>query len=271
MVTKVRRVKCIGLGGIGVVVAQGVAQFLASQGAGAPLWLIDGDKYEERNRDRVLFEACENKAVAKARELMRACARGVDVLPVAELVTSQNVGRLIEEGDVVFCCVDNHASRRLVGRRCQRLRDVVLISGGNDGIEAGQSGTFGNVQVYLRRAGRDVTNPITRFHPEIRQAREQGLDELGCGEQALAAPQLLFTNLAVAAAMLGAFYAWLSGTLEYEELYLDTAAGRMTPVKRALPRPPWRRTSGGTARGAPRRRAARRVRHEDGLARIIRG
>lgn len=261
MVTTVKRIKCIGLGGIGAIVAQGLAQFLASQGAGTPLWLLDGDNYEERNRDRVLFEACENKAVVKARELMRACGRGVNVLPVPEFVTSRNVGRLIEEGDVVFCCVDNHASRRLVGSRCQRVREVVLVSGGNDGIEAGRSGTFGNVQVYLRRAGRDVTNPITRFHPEIRQAREEGPGEHGCEEQARGAPQLLFTNLAVAAAMLGAFYAWLSGSLEYEEVYLDAAAGRMTPVKRALPRPPRHRPSGGTARGAPRHRATRGVKH----------
>jgi hypothetical protein len=265
MVARISQIKCIGLGGIGATVAQAVAQFLGSQRASATLWLIDGDAYEDRNRDRMLFEACENKAVVKARELMRACGRGINVLPVAEFVTSRNVGRLIEEGDVVLCCVDNHASRRLIGNRCRRLRDVVLISGGNDGVEAGRLGTFGNVQVYLRRAGRDVTNPITRFHPEIRHAQEQGPDERGCGAQVQAAPQLLFTNLAVGAAMLGAFYAWLSGGLEYEELYLDVVSGRMTPVRRALPRSPRCRPSNGVARRAPGHRATQGVRHEDGL------
>ncbi len=262
MAARIRRIKCVGLGGIGAIVAQGVAQFLGSQGPSASLWLIDGDAYDERNRDRVLFEACENKAVVKARELMRACGQGVNVLPVPEFVTSRNVGRLIEDGDVVLCCVDNHASRRLIGNRCGRLREVVLISGGNDDVEAGRAGTFGNVQVYLRRAGRDVTNPITRFHPEIRHAQEQGPDDQGCGAQVQTAPQLLFTNLAVGAAMLGAFYAWLTGSLEYEELYLDTVAGRMTPVRRALRRSPRRRPSDSTARGAPRRRPTRGVNHE---------
>jgi hypothetical protein len=41
-----------------------------------------------------------------------------------------------------------------------------------------------------------------------------------------------FTNLAVAAAMLGTFHAWLAGTLDWDEVYLDIARGRMTPVKR---------------------------------------
>jgi len=262
MAARIRRIKCVGLGGIGATVAQGAAQFLGSQGGSASLWLIDGDAYEERNRDRVLFEACENKAIVKARELMRACGQGINVLPVPEFVTSRNVGRLIEEGDVVLCCVDNHASRRLIGNRCGRLREVVLISGGNDGIEAGRAGTFGNVQVYLRRAGRDVTNPITRFHPEIRHAQEQGPGGLGCGAQVQAAPQLLFTNLAVGAAMLGALYAWLTGSLEYEELYLDTVAGRMTPVRRALPRSPRRRPSAGGTQGAIPRRTARGGKHD---------
>ena len=123
-----------------------------------------------------------------------------------------------------------------------------------DGIEDGRTGTFGNVQVYLRRSGRDVTNPITRFHPEIHGAADMRPDELGCAEQVHAAPQLLFTNLAVAAAMLGAFYAWLSGTLAYEELYLDVAVGRMTPVIRGLPRRSRRDGTGGFADQRPRRR-----------------
>jgi len=248
MATGINRIKCIGLGGIGATVAQGVAQFLGSQKTAATLWLIDGDAYEERNRDRVLFEACENKAVVKARELMRACGGDLRILPMPDFVTARNVARIIEEGDVVLSCVDNHASRRLIGNRCRRLRNVFLVSGGNDGIEDGRTGTFGNVQVYLRRSGRDVTNPITRFHPEIYGAADMRPDEVGCAEQFHAAPQLLFTNLAVAAAMLGAFYAWLSGTLAYEELYLDVAVGRMTPVTRVLPRKPRRRPTGRLAR-----------------------
>jgi hypothetical protein len=230
-------IKVIGLGGIGAPVAQAMAQFLSFQAFAKMLWLIDGDIYEERNRERVLFEGCDNKAVAKAQELARAIGGGLTILPVPEYVTPRNVRHLIEEGDVVFLCVDNHASRKLVCNRCRRLRDVVLISGGNDGIEDGRAGTFGNVQVYLRQAGRDVTNPLTRFHPELARPKDRRPDERGCAALAQAAPQLLFTNLSVASAMLGTFHAWLSGTLDYEELYLDLARGRTTPVTRQARRP----------------------------------
>lgn len=233
MAAEVASVKVIGLGGIGAPVAQALAQFLSSRGLSQSAWVIDGDTYEERNKDRVLFETCDNKAVAKARELARACGGGPTILPVPEYVTPRNVRRLIQDGDVVFLCVDNHASRKLVSNRCRRLQDVVLISGGNDGIGDGRAGTLGNVQVYIRQAGRDVTNPLTRFHPEIAHPKDARPDERGCAVIAQVAPQLLFTNLAVAAAMLGAFHTWLSGALDYEEVYLDIARGRMTPVKRA--------------------------------------
>jgi molybdopterin/thiamine biosynthesis adenylyltransferase len=229
---RIKAVKIIGLGGIGAPVAQAIMQFLSARWVPGPVWLIDGDSYEERNRDRVLFEAYDNKAMAKAQELAHAVGSRVTLLPVPEYVTPRNVRRLIDAGDIVFLCVDNHATRKLVSNRCRRLRDVALFSGGNDGMAGGQEGTFGNVQVYVRQEGRDRTNPLTRFHPEISQPQDNRPDELGCAALVEAAPQLLFTNLAVAAAMLGAFYAWLHDTLSYEELYLDIALGRLTPVAR---------------------------------------
>ena len=58
----------------------------------------------------------------------------------------------------------------------------------------------------------------------------------GCGHLATAgAPQLLFTNLAVASAMLNAFHAILEDRGDYEEVYLDIARNRVLPVERAPP------------------------------------
>ena len=245
-------VKVIGLGGVGAVVAQALAQFLASRGGARALWLIDGDRYEERNRDRVLFEAHENKAVAKARELGRAARGRLALHPVPEYATPRNVARLVRDGDVVFACVDNHASRRLIDDRCRRLRDAVLVSGGNDGIEAGRTGTCGNAQIFVRSGGVDRTSPIARYHPEVARPADRRPDQLGCEALAPAAPQLLFTNLAVGAAMLGLYHAWLVGSLDHEEVYLDIAAGRMVPVRRAAPRPRIRRSA---AARTPARRA----------------
>jgi hypothetical protein len=138
----------------------------------------------------------------------------------------------VGERDLVFLCVDNHKSRKLVSARAGRLRDCVLISCGNDGVENGRTGTYGNVQVYIRRSGRNVTNPLTRFHPEIARPVDKRPDEAGCMELAASAAQIGITNVAVAAASLAAFYAWYCGALQHEEIFLDILRGSMTAVKR---------------------------------------
>jgi hypothetical protein len=231
-----RSIKVIGLGGIGSPVAQALAQFLgAGSPAGVTLYLIDGDAYEERNRARVFFQTGGNKAISRAGELASTCT-GAAIVPVPKYVTPYNVHRLLDERDVLLLAVDNHATRRLVANRCRKLRDVVLISGGNDGVEEGREGTFGNVMIYERRAGRDRTNPLTRHHPEIARPRDKRPDEVGCGALVPSSPQLLFTNLMVASAMLGAFYGWLTGRLNHEEIFLDVVAGNMRPVTRSAER-----------------------------------
>lgn len=229
-----RSLKLIGLGGIGSPVAQALAQFLgASASPGHVLYLVDGDVYEEKNRARVAFQGGGNKAISKAHELTLTCGSAVTIIPVPRYVTSRTVHRVIEDRDVVLLAVDNHATRRVVSNRCRRLRDVLLISGGNDGIEDGREGTFGNVLIYQRVSGRDITNPLTRHHPEIARPRDKRPDEVGCLALAQSAPQLLFTNLAVAAGMLGAFYAWLSGRSVWDEVFLDIGQASMRGVRRA--------------------------------------
>jgi len=230
---KIRAIKVIGLGGIGSFVAPAIAHFVFSTRIRSPLWLLDGDDYEEKNKDRVLFESHGNKALAKAKELSQGFDHRVKVIGVPEYVTPRNVRRVVDDGDVVFLCVDNHASRKLVSNRCRRLDEVVLFSGGNDGIENGRDGTFGNAQVYVRSGGRDMTNHLARLHPEIAKPRDKRPDELGCADLVNSAPQLLFTNMAVASAMLSAFFSWHRGTLAFEEIYLDIAQGRMIPVSRS--------------------------------------
>jgi molybdopterin/thiamine biosynthesis adenylyltransferase len=198
---------------------------------------VDGDRYEEANRSRVLFKSLDNKAISLSAELSTLTEGAVAIVPVPRFVSPANVHRLVGERDVVFLAVDNHATRRCVSNRCRRLAEVLLISGGNDGLEDNRSGTFGNVMVYLRKRSRDQTSPLSRFHPEIARPQDKRPDELSCEELARAgAPQLLFTNLAVAAAMLQPFYGWLSRSLDYEELCLDIGKGRMTPVRRSARR-----------------------------------
>ncbi|MFQ5657258.1 MAG: ThiF family adenylyltransferase [Candidatus Methylomirabilales bacterium] len=219
------QIKVIGIGGIGCALLPHLCRFLQHRGEPVRVTLIDGDEFEGRNAERQAFPALGNKAQVKASELAREFD-GLSIRAVPEFVTEANVMECIRPGDVIFLAVDNHRTRKLVSDACEKLSDVVLISGGNDLID-------GNVQIHVRAGGCDLTAPITRFHPEIREPRDRSPAELTCEELAASAtPQLLFTNLAIGSAMLNAYYAWRQGALRYGEVYLDIIEARQNPVVR---------------------------------------
>ena len=224
----------IGLGGVGGIVLRNLVAYLRHRGKPCAVYAVDGDSFQERNRDRQSFDRLGPKAEVLAEELSAAYGDVVSIIAVPHYLTPQRARHLIGEADVVFCTPDNHATRRAVSARCGRLRDVALFSGGNDGVEDGKTGACGNVQIHLRVDGRDVTNPITVFHPEIAKPADRLPTQQGCGELASSAPQLLFANLAVASGLLGAFYSWRQDRLDYEEAYFDLLTGRSVPVKRAV-------------------------------------
>jgi len=184
----------------------------------------------------MLFSRCGNKAAVLRDDLLEElCDSCVTVLAVEEYVTAANLGRLVREGDLVLLAVDNHATRKLVDEHCARLSDVTLISGGNDGVGldgAGRErrGTFGNVQIHRRRAGREESPALSRFHPEIADPRDAHPDDVSCTAALARVPQLLFTNLATASALLNAFLLHLCGELDYAELAFDIRDGLMRPV-----------------------------------------
>jgi len=230
-------VKLIGLGGVGGIVARYGAVFLASLGSPVRLVLIDGDAFEPSNATRMVFGACGNKAAVTREELLPRFADSPLALHAIEtFVTEENVGRLIQDGDFVLLTVDNHATRKLVNDHCSaRLKSFCVISGGNDGVgpDAGgtvRRGTYGSVQVYLRRDGADLSPSLTRHHPEIREAADRLPTEQSCTELVASVPQILFANLTVAAAMLNTLWLHLCGALHYGELSFDIAEGLMRPV-----------------------------------------
>ena len=104
------------------------------------------------------------------------------LMAVDQLITPENIATLLPSGvnEVVLLCVDNHETRKLISDYCEGrggfpgVDDICLISGGNDGVGADSSGTvrrgsYGNVQVYIRRDGTDVSPSLTAFHKEIDQ------------------------------------------------------------------------------------------------------
>ncbi len=225
------RVVVVGLGGIGGAVLQPLALFLHSHGISVRLVLVDGDEFEPKNAERQIFQSLGNKAQVKAAETVKLLGdSSVTVVPVADYITPENVASIIKTGDFVFLCVDNHPTRKLVSQHWETLADVILFSGGNEGVNPPRErGTYGNVQIAVRGNGENLTVPITRYHPEITRTKDKLPHELGCGQLVASTPQILFTNLAVASAMLNAFFAQLCDRLHYQEVKVDILEARMLP------------------------------------------
>jgi hypothetical protein len=219
----------IGLGGIGGWLVEPLGLYLNHEVAQkrletADLTLIDGDKYEPRNKSRQVFTALGNKAEVTANRLSEKC----DELMIgykSEYITKANATRLIKEDHVILMCVDNHNSRKLISDTCKTLKNVILISGGNDGVEPenNRDGLTGTLQVYIRKNGKELTLPIdNRFHPEIDRPVDLNpgdtTDRHGCQTIANTSPQIVFTNFMVADMMLRAFYAAITSGVDYDEV-----------------------------------------------------
>lgn len=235
-------VKIVGLGGVGGIVLDYLALFLKSLQIPLRLVLIDGDAFEPANQQRMRFSRAGNKAEVKASEIAGVLDDSdVTLVAVPEYLQPDNLDRLIREGDYLFLCVDNHPTRRLASEHVAKLRNLVLFSGGNDGVELpDKRGTFGNVQIAIRRDGVDLSAPITRFHPEIRDAQGKLPSQIDCGQLAVSSRQILMANLAVASAMMNAFFAYACGRLSYQEVQFDILAAR------SLPQMPLTLPTGGT-------------------------
>jgi len=235
------RLSCrvIGAGGVGQIVATYLSRYLCSLGVEARLVIVDGDVFEHGNERRMAVRNFfENKAAALARSVKETCrGSAVTILAVEQYVRPDNLGSLIHAGpgESVLLCVDNHSTRKLVGDHCEQLDDICLVSGGNDGVGPDalntlRHGTAGNVQVVVRRGGRALTPGLGDFHPEIANPADTRPDDAGCAELMTAVPQILFTNLTTAAAMLNTWRLFATGELDYAELVFDVRRGRMAPL-----------------------------------------
>jgi molybdopterin/thiamine biosynthesis adenylyltransferase len=224
---KTRKIKVVGAGGIGSYLIEPLARYLSCSEDNCEITVIDGDKFEERNKERQRFVACENKAEHTVTQLKPQFPK-ITFRSKGEYLTPENIISLIREDDTVMLCVDNHATRKLVSDRCQELKNVTLISGGNEY-------TDGNVIVYRRENGKDLSRPMTQIHPAINSPEDKNPgvevneERSGCEQQTQASPQLLFMNLAIASHMLNCYYASEQNKLNFEQVYVDIATHRSRP------------------------------------------
>jgi adenylyltransferase/sulfurtransferase len=193
------RVSIIGVGGIGSHLVEWVARYLASLGGEHTLTVVDGDAYEDRNAERQSFDKPGNKAEVKARELAKRHP-GLRVDALSEFLTPENADFILLEDEIVLICVDNHKTRKLVSDVAATKTAINVISGGNE-LE------HGDVMVYLRREGRDLTPPFTQDRPEIAEPQGKAPYEMSCEELAASGtPQIIFANLNAAVVMANAFW-----------------------------------------------------------------
>jgi len=205
----------VGLGGVGSLLSQSLARFLNySADIEASILLVDGDTYEVKNYERQEFEDIGKKAEVKWVELS-AKFSNVQFDYFTEYVDEENISELIQENDIVFVCVDNHKTRNMINSYAQNLKNVTLISGGNEYHD-------GNVQIYIRKGGVDLTPDLCAYHPEIANPEDQLPSEMSCEELAQSEPQLYFTNMGVSTLMCWAFYnSIVKKELERSEVYFD--------------------------------------------------
>lgn len=197
------RVTVVGLGGIGSNLAPWTARFLSYIPGEHTLTLVDGDEFEDKNRERQSFVSMGNKAQSVAQRLAHefGFARAkltIDAVP--EFLSPENAAFILLEDEIVLLCVDNHATRKFVSEYAGAVKNVSVISGGNEEL-------VGNAAVYLRRDGTDATPPLTFDHPEILHPTERAPYEMSCEERAAAgAPQFFAANLYAAVCMFGTLF-----------------------------------------------------------------
>lgn len=222
-----KRIKVIGLGGIGSYLAEPLSRYLSHSQEEVEITLVDGDSYEDKNRNRQQFSGLENKARHTSLELATKFPN-VSFKYKSEYLSDDNVYSVIRENDTVFACVDNHATRKLISDRCEELDNVTLISGGNEY-------TDGDVILYRRVQGKDLGKPLTQHDPFIAEPQDQNPayaeKQDGCVEQTEDNPQLLFTNNTIAVIMCNTFYGVEKDCANYERVYVDilTQKSRPTP------------------------------------------
>lgn len=240
------KIKIIGLGGIGSQLVEQLCRFLHYYKTGLatnenfargmeietpPIYetirvtLIDGDSYEPRNRERQIFSSVGPKAEIKVNDLIEEYG-SLSYSFINEYVTDNNIASMIEDGDIVFLCVDNHPTRRIVNDYCCTLPNVYLFSGGNGFHKA-------TVQRYIRLNGEDIRPNLCKYHPEIAEDTEGHPNTMGCEALAQVEPQLIFANGTVANALGTVFYVEiiLGIDTEISDSYSDLITGQTLSKK----------------------------------------
>lgn len=210
-----KNIVIIGLGGIGSILTTKLCRFLNfSKDLSSNITLVDGDEYEMKNYERQEFMNIGNKAEIQYTELIGKFPK-INFNFKNMFINKNNVDDIIDENTIVFLCVDNHKTRNIVSNYCKSLKDIIIISGGNEY-------TDGNVQIYVKKGGKELTPDICAYHPEIDLPLDKSPEDMSCEELSESSPQLFFTNLGASTIMCWAFYnVVVKNEVSISEVYFD--------------------------------------------------
>ena len=244
--TRILNIVVVGIGGVGSALVPKLSRYcqFLPEGIEVKMTLIDGDEYQEKNRGRQAFHRLGNKAEVTVERISAEWPR-IEFVSFGQYLTEENIEFLLCEVDndsgvpqdtVVFVGVDNNDTKNVIDRYAQGRENIIVICGGNDY-------TDGNVQLFVRKGGKEVTQSLSTVHNEIAHPTDRSPHKMSCEELAAeSAPQLFFANETVSILMCWVFWhvvehpAFLNDPA-FAELFFDMEIGKVNSYQRH-PQPP---------------------------------
>ena len=222
-------IKVIGVGGIGSHLLLPLVQYLNFPSNTKykldELLLIDGDKFEHKNNSRQFVPKVSDYKAQSTSEYYKDKFPELEIYHSNTYITEENIREFVRDGDIIFLCVDNNTTRKLVNDYLvENIENVILISGGNEY-------TDGNAQIFQKYRNINLSPSLTETHPEINEAVDKNPDDMSCEELAEAgSAQLSIVNAGVADAMRRMLMGVLSDGIKYNETYINFINGNIRNI-----------------------------------------
>jgi molybdopterin/thiamine biosynthesis adenylyltransferase len=164
------------------------------------LYLVDGDIIEDHNCERQFFKGVVGQSKAKALgTIISAKFPELTVVPVESYINEDTLRvhrtRYLNGPVIVLAGVDNNATRCLVEDEMTRLKDAILITGGNEEID-------GQVHIFVRQARKNLSPTPSQIAPEVRNFTEVAPGTDGhCLEKGVSDPQTALVNRVISVMM----------------------------------------------------------------------
>ena len=215
----------VGLGGIGSHLLLPLMQYVNyEEKVFDEIWLVDGDSYEDKNNRRQhVVKNLENKAIAQV-EYYREVFPNLTLMFIDKYINTDNISKIVSDGDVVLLCVDNNKTRKLFEDYFDKVDNLTVISGGNELYD-------GNIMITHKVQGELQSPLFSEMHSELANPQDKSPDEMSCEELEESAPQIGIVNATVGDLMRRTLYAMISGRgINYDEIFVNCQTGNERTV-----------------------------------------